>query len=230
MSDSLSDLQRRLDEVRLLTGQDPERVGRAPNRSLSNALSRSCLVLLSAHLEGYLEDVAVEAIDYLTSEAVAVERLPLLFRALHAEEHLRDLEPMKDRNARAPRIERLFAEESALWGVGMSLAPGMVRAVTVCAEMDNPGSKEIKRFLQLIGVDDIDDYLSVSGAPGLLGQVNGLVAKRNAIAHGELSALATYGDVDNYVTLVDDLARHVDRAIAFAVQSTCQTAITPWAI
>lgn len=230
MSDALKALQTRLDEVRLLGAQDPARSGDLSQTRLSNAVTRSCFVLLSAHFEGFLEDLAVEAIDQLVRESVDVDHLPLLLRALHAEEHLRSLMPIIDRNARAPRIGMLFEKESSLWIAGTALVATMVRPDTVCNEMDNPGSKEVKRFLQLLGVDDVDQVLEASGAKGLLGRINGLVGKRNAVAHGELFAPGTYADVDDYTSLVGTLSKEIDRAVALAVQDMCSMPTAPWAI
>ena len=77
-----------------------------------------------------------------------------MFRALHAEEHLRVIEPIKDRKARAPRIEQMFKGESELWLAGKPLQATMVGArILVCGEMTNPGSAGIRQFLELLGVD-----------------------------------------------------------------------------
>src|SRR5262245_26440103 len=93
----------------------------------SNALTRACILLLSAHLEGYLEDLVTEALDLLVHHATIVEDLPLLLRAIHVEEHLRGIEVLQDRNARATRIESMLATETTLWTTGNKLQSGMLR-------------------------------------------------------------------------------------------------------
>ncbi|NTV40024.1 MAG: hypothetical protein HGA51_08755 [Demequinaceae bacterium] len=227
-SASLADLEGRLDEVRCLTALDPKRgESLTEHPRLSAAVNRASLVLLSAHLEGYLEDIAVEAIDALVEGGAALSRLPLLFRAIHAEEHLRPLEQIKDRNARAPRIRDLFALESSLWVTGNTLTATMVRAKTVCKAMDNPGSNEVRQFLEIFGVD-IRQHLRDTGNAATLGRIDGLVGKRNAIAHGEPDASATFGDVDSYVRAVGDLATEIDAAVAAAVRDVCESTVLPW--
>ena len=196
-SSAFSDLTGRLHEVRLLCQLDPLRSGDLDQLNTTNAINRACIILLSAHLEGFLEDLVVEAIDALVDGTAKVEQLPLVFRALHAEEHLRVIEPIKDRKARAPRIEQMFKGESELWLAGKPLQATMVRAKMVCGEMTNPGSREIRQFLELLGVD-IELCLAITGKDELLNQINGLVGRRNAIAHGEVNASATSTDVDNY--------------------------------
>ncbi len=226
-SAALKDLAGRLAEVQLLARLDPARRGDTSQAPLSNAVTRASLVLLSAHLEGFLEDVVTEALDALVANAPVVDELPLLLRAIHVEEHLRGIEPIKDRNARAPRIAALFVEEGELWRAGGALKPGMVRHRTVCSEMDNPGSRQVRQFLELLGVD-IAAHLGDEGSDALLGQIDGLVGRRNAIAHGEATSKATFTDVDVYLQTVEELARHVDEAIAQSIRRVCRLKTLPW--
>jgi len=190
-------------------------------------VNRACLVLLSAHLEGFLEDLVVEALDALVQNGARVERLPLLLRAIHAEEHLRAIEPMKDRNARAPRIGKLFSAESPMWVTGTIVQRQMVRQKTVCSEMENPGSREIRQFLALVGVD-IAHFLESRGAMFALSRIDGLVGRRNAIAHGEASTSATFKDVDGYLSNVEELSQHIDAAVADTVKGICLAMTLPW--
>lgn len=226
-SGALDDLDERLNEVRILTGTDPARTGDHSRPRLSGAISRASIVLLSAHLEGYLEDIAVEALDVLVDNEAPIEKLPLILRAIHAEDHLVEIEPMKDRNARAVRIERLFLGESSLWINGGTLKSTMLRHATVCKEMSNPGSREVKRFLELVGLD-LAVFLKNRGSDRLLGRIDGLVGKRNAIAHGEASVTTTFTDVDEYIALVDELAAEIDVGVAQSLQIICGSPTRPW--
>ncbi|WP_140873504.1 MAE_28990/MAE_18760 family HEPN-like nuclease [Myxococcus xanthus] len=235
-SQARKDLTGRLDEVQLLSSSDPVRKAQAiqptlnPSTSemkLSNAINRACLILLSAHVEGFLEDVVVEALDALVTHGANVDQLPLLLRALHAEDHLKNIEHLKDVNMRAPKIEKMFITEAALWGIGTPIQQQMIRAKMVCGEMNNPGSREMRRFLALLGVD-IENHLSRAGAANLTNQLNGLVGKRNAIAHGEVGASATFTDIDNYLSMISELCRHIDDAVAETIRKICKLSALPW--
>lgn len=227
MSVALADLSTRLDEVRLLSALDPSKTGDTTQPNRSNAVNRACILLLSAHLEGYLEDLVVESLDTIVQQGAAVDDLPLLLRALHVEEHLRKMDGLRDRNARAPRIRTMLAAEAGLWASGSTVQAGMLRPKMVCAEMSNPGSREIAQFLQFIGVD-IDAHLRAVGRMAVFDQVNGLVGRRNAIAHGEASASATYTDIDSYLGVVSELSRELDVAVAQRVQTVCALPTLPW--
>ncbi|WP_169775343.1 MAE_28990/MAE_18760 family HEPN-like nuclease [Streptomonospora alba] len=226
-STAWADLANRLAEIRLLSDLDPMRSGETSQPAVSNSINRSCIVLLSAHLEGFLEDIAAEAVDFLVANKACVDDLPIILRALHVEDHLRAIESIKDKNARAPKIKDMFASESFLWRPGATLEATMVRAKTVCSQMDNPGSREICQFLALLDVDILQHLEKIDRRP-LLDRVNGLVARRNAIAHGEASASATHIDVDDYVALVQDLAREINTAVGQSVMRICKLTISPW--
>lgn len=226
-SSAFGDLRARLEEVRTLSALDPARSGDVSRPTVSNALTRAAIVLLTAHVEGYLEDLVTEALDQLVAKAVPVERLPLLLRALHAEHHLKQLEPMSDRKARAPRIEKMFAAEAAMWTTGELAQAHMVKAKLVCAEMSNPGSREIAAFLELINVR-IEDHLARVGSNASLSQIDGLVHRRNQIAHGEANSTSAFGDVDTYLGIVGTLANYIDNAVAQAVQEICRLSAAPW--
>lgn len=228
-SSALADLSVRLNEVRLLAQMDPGRIpNKVPQSPLaSNAVNRGCIVLLCAHLEGFLEDLVIEALDTMAQLHTPVAQLPLALRALHVEEHLKAIELMRDRNARAPRIEQMFQREARLWASGSRLTTSMLRPRMVCAEMSNPGSSEVRQFLRILDVD-IDQYLRDIGSLDLLGRINGLVSTRNAIAHGDLAANATHGDVDGYIDLVERLASAIEAATAATVQRICDLPELPW--
>jgi hypothetical protein len=226
-STALADLEVRLNEVRLLAQMDPRRREVNSKAPVSNAVNRACLVLLCAHLEGFLEDLVVEALDTMAQLRTPVAQLPMALRALHVEEHLRRIEPLKDRNARAPHIERMFQIEASLWERGACLTVSMLRPKTVCAEMSNPGSKQVRRFLSILDVD-ISQFLRDEGATDLLGRIDGLVSRRNAIAHGDLSTNATFIDVDLYIELVRRIADAAEAATASTVQRICGLNQLPW--
>lgn len=226
-SAAFTDLQARLDEVKLLSSADPLRSDPKADLQLSNAICKSCIVLLSAHLEGYIEDLATLALDEMAKHALAVEKVPLVLRALHAERHLAALEPVRDRNARAPRIEQLFATESALWATGTTLSNSMLDARLVCAEMSNPGSTEISQFFRLFGID-VKAAMSQRGEIDLLGRINGLIARRNEIAHGEIKASATSKDVDTYLNLTEELSTALDAVMSEGLQAACSLPTLPW--
>ena len=221
-------MEDRLEEVRILSRSDPiKRDVQSSELTLSRAVNRACVLLLSAHLEGYVEDVTVEALDCLLSLTACVDNLPLLLRSVHAEDHLLALEQVRDRNVRASQIRDLIASEMDLWSKGNRLRVGMLRSRAVCKQMNNPGSREIRKFLELLGID-IRGWLVQTQEQDLLGRTDSLVARRNAIAHGEVSASVTHLDVESFLQTIEALAQAIDAAMADAVMHICQSTSRPW--
>ena len=114
-----------------------------------------------------------------------------------------------------------------MWVPGAALTATMVRPKVVCREMGNPGSTEVKQFLALLGID-MAAFMDQVGAVADLDSVNGLVARRNQIAHGDVGSTASYADVDGYLQNVESLAAHADQAVARAIQSICHLSALPW--
>ena len=79
----------------------------------------------------------------------------------------------------------------------------------------------------ILGVD-IFNHLDSLGKQHLLGQIDGLVGRRNAIAHGEVLVTCAYTDVDHSLVVVQDFAREADAGAARSVQSTCALHTLPW--
>jgi hypothetical protein len=227
-SHSRVDLEARLREVELLLDliQDNDDPDETSGQS-DNALRRACVVLLSAHLEGYLEDLVAEVLDALVASEVCVDDLPLQLRAVHVEEHLREIAPIRDMNKRAPRIEKMLTEESPLWVSGALLEASMIRSKMICKHMDNPGSTEIRQFFRLVGLE-IKDVLAELGELEGLYRVDGLVGIRNGVAHGEVGTPMTTGDVSAYVSVVRHLTDLVDQAASKHVQDVCSLPSLPW--
>jgi len=227
---AVTDLEARLSEVRSLAQLDPARAGFALSRAqitVSNAINRSCVVLLSAHLEGFLESVVVDAVDAWVSHQTKIGRLPLHLRAAHVDGEVKQMASVTDPEKRLDRLERLFRDHAHWWLDNQPLANNQVDLAIVLGKMSNPNARAIRAFLLLIGVQ-IDDYLSDSGASGLMARATALVDLRNQIAHGGQDATTTFVDLDAYLMDIETLCAEISRAAAIAVQQTCELATLPW--
>jgi hypothetical protein len=202
----------------------------AADRDLVNAVNRAVVVLLTAHVEGFVEDLAAEAIDHLHREGPPIQNVPQLLRALHCDVDVLEIARLSDRKARAGRLGKLFADRMALWQVGGTLQPGMLSTELLRSQMSNPGSREVARFAELLGVADLWESVEDPEHVSIRGVLNEMVGKRNAIAHGDTAAKSTSTDVDRYVTAIEYFARELDRLVAQAVARVCEASALPWAV
>lgn len=232
-AEALVEFSDRLREISLLSALDPAR-GLAPGARLtreeqltSNALNRSSIVLLSAHLEGFLESLAAGVLDALVANAAEVHRLPLSLRAIHVDGPLKQVVEIADPNKRYPRIQALFASHSAIWDDSKVLEQSMINVGAIVDRMSNPQEKAIVAFLSYVGVD-IRDHLNQVGKLPLLQRATSLVDLRNQIAHGGQVSSTTYSDLDDYLRDVSELCVEMGAAAAASVQAICKLNQLPW--
>lgn len=214
----------RLAEVRELVGLRPpdQHLAAAAPRS---AVNRAAVVLLCAHLEGFLEDLVGELIDQLNSSAPGIENVPLRLRAAHVTGEIDAIAAMTDAASRAERIGRLFRDHSDLWLAETLISQLRVEKVT--AGMSNPGAPEISRLFLSVGLEDALDEVALTDGSDPAKRVNEFVGVRNSIAHGE-GTKVTDDQVDRYLDAVECLGRGLDSAVARHVQSITGSATLPW--
>ena len=214
----------RLAEVRELVGLRPEEQtsGTAGQRA---AVNRAAVVLLCAHLEGFLEELIGELVDHLNSSTPRTENVPLLLRAAHVTSDIDAIAAMTDAGARAERIESLFQDHRDLWLAGTLIFQLRVEKLT--AGMSNPGAREISRLFLLAGVEDVFSEVTLTDGSDPNKRINELVRVRNSIAHGE-DTKVTDDQVDRYLDAVECLGRCLDSVIARHLQTITESATLPW--
>jgi hypothetical protein len=220
----LSLLTVRLAEVRELvnlrpTDQPPAAAGSR------GAVNRAAVVLLCAHLEGFLEDLVGELIDQLNASAPRVADVPLRLRAAHVTGEIDAIAAMTDAASRAERIERLFRDHGDLWLADTLIFQLRVEKIT--ADMSNPGASDVNRLFLSVGIENALDEVTLSDGGDPVKRVTEFVGVRNSIAHGE-DTKVTDDQVERYVDAVECLGRDLDSAVARHVQSITGSPTLPW--
>jgi RiboL-PSP-HEPN len=215
----------RLEEVRALVALRPG--GRSRIESAQGfAVNRAAVVLLCAHLEGFIEDLVGDCVDSLNSRRPDPARLPVVLKAAHVMSEVSVISLMTDVEKRAWRIERMFADSRHLWEAA-ELAY-QLRVEVVTGEMSNPGAPEIARVLALLGMEDVFVGVTLPDEADIEKRVNELVGVRNSIAHGGADTKVTDDQVNRYVEAVEYLGRALDSSAASTVQHICESRELPW--
>lgn len=220
----LSLLTVRLAEVRELVNLRPadQHLATAGPRG---AVNRAAVVLLCAHLEGFLEELVGELVDQLNSSAPWIENIPLRMRAAHVTGEIDAIAEMTDAANRAERIERLFRDHGDLWLAETLISQLRVEKIT--SGMSNPGASEISRLFVSIGLEHALDEVVLTDGSDPAKRVNEFVGVRNSIAHGE-DTKVTDDQVERYLDAVECLGRDLDSAVARHVQSITGSPTLPW--
>jgi hypothetical protein len=218
----------RLGEIRALLSLRPKRqLLRRQRNNIADAVNRACVVVLVAHLEGFVEDLVGDVIDELDKLGPATVDVPTILLAAHVIGEVELIAEMTDRERRARKIEELFRTHSGMW-LDTRLARGRLRATPIAADLSNPGGKEIARVLGLLGMRDVFASMVLPDGADPEKRMNELVGIRNSIAHGGGGPAIGDDQTDEYVRSVEAVGEGLERAAASHVQTICRSPSLPW--
>jgi hypothetical protein len=176
------------------------------------ALNRAGVVLLSAHLEGFIENLVEECIELLHTHKVAMGKIPERLRAAQVETTVMKPIPQKDNVAANNRSQELGPILAILWNATTEATDVNLKAKPIISQMNNPGTRDINHLFWYFGIDHVMGTISwqKAGNDGVLAAINELVGRRNAIAHGDPGLKIWKSDVERYRSYVKGVAKALD--------------------
>lgn len=198
------------------------------SNQLANALYRGSVVLISSHLERYVEALVVEAIDAINAARPHVNSIPPLLRLAQIRQPLRLAHETDNIEKKMSTLRALMSDYSWFWDETQTC--DRLRSDALINDFDNPLPNRIRILFSPFGNSDV-----VGPAIGLdrsdnrrliEGKVRELVEKRNAIAHTGMTADLTREDVITYLTCSRRLARGIDVIVGKQIQII--TGDWPW--
>ncbi|MFN8490443.1 MAG: MAE_28990/MAE_18760 family HEPN-like nuclease [Caldilineaceae bacterium] len=188
---------------------------------LANALYRGSVVLMSSHLERYVEALVVEAIDAINLNKPNVNTIPPSLRMAQIRQPLRHAHEIEDIVAKTNMLRSLVTDYAWFWD--SSHPCDKLRGDDLINEFDNPLPKRIRLLFAPFGNSDVVGpaiSLDKSDARPLIEiKVRELVEKRNAIAHTGMTADLTREDVITYLSCSRRLVRGIDRIFGKQIQA-----------
>ncbi|MFO6429289.1 MAE_28990/MAE_18760 family HEPN-like nuclease [Erythrobacter sp. W302b] len=179
----------------------------------TNALIRAATVLLSSHIQGYVEDLA----ELLLERAIACGKngdiMPDTFRYQYLKGEIKALRQSDDPDKLVRAARRLNAKSDIL-DITKPL-PSIEEDASYKDGFGNPTSTEIKKFLSRFGVKDLDISLKIylKTQTYIAGNaVDQIIDRRTKIAHGDPSATLTPKDFLDYLNLVRKYCAAIDRS------------------
>ena len=227
-SQSLVSLEDGLAEVRDLQQANPSPSKGFPSDvSVSRAIGRASVVILSSHLEGYIYSLNVEAASAVNAVPPTADRLPDPLRLLHSRDPLDVIfETSWEGAQRAQNLSRFMTTDGWLWSSNVS---GQLDPDRLVTWMKSPAPKALARYFGYWGIPDI--FGQITRAKHTRDQLwvglKDLVEKRNAIAHGDLATAATTAEVRSYIRVVERFAKRADGVLARQLARLCGTP-RPW--
>lgn len=220
-------LDTRLGEVQHLVALRPSGRWNRTDAERAAAINRATVLLICAHLEGFVEGIIVDLFDHFNSERPPADQLPSLLRASQVDPQLVSVVGLKERVRRAQSIDKLFAQSHSLW-LGYPLPKNALRADLVTNLMGNPKPTKIAEVLHLVGMHDVFAAVELPDGADIEVRLEELVDIRNSIAHGE-DVQVTDDQVGRYVTAVEYFARALDVGAGEHARQVCRSPERPWA-
>ena len=213
-------------EVRNLQSANPILPGQLPNKPLVvRAVNRASVVLLSSYLERYLRSLNEEAAGIINNSEINGPDLPPLMRLQHSQMPVDQIAVMQWNN-RESKLADFLDTDGWLWKLKEQ---GILDHTRLLRWMRSPAPDRIMRLFSLWGVSDI--FSLITRRPHtrqrMWLRLGELVEKRNAIAHGDLTAEATGNDISSYISVVRRFCHRADRVLARRLAIMCNQE-RPW--
>ena len=183
--------------------------------SVSSVLCRSSIVLLSSHIEGYIEDLAVLILSKMVEKRIRKTELPKQFLYYLSKDLLDDISDTRDPERIAEKLKELFSRDYYIWD-DSDFFNNDLRTDLFVHGFSNPGYMKIKRFFARFGYkkysSDLGKFLKANYL-SCTNMVNNVVDQRNKIAHGDVTTTSTPKDLADMLDLIHLFCRSTDIVI-----------------
>jgi hypothetical protein len=210
-----SGLITRLNEIEtlLILAKKSGKTATPTSISQVNSLCRSGVVLLSSHIEGYIEDLSEIALDQIFQRKIPKSRIGVAFRYYLSYDAISDIRKATEPEQITNRIENLLLQYQHVWDLNNPQFSNALSSKVFSHDFSNPSHIKIRKFFNRFGYEqfqrDMQRYLAANFAP-CSNMIDQVVIQRNKIAHGDSLTIGTPSDLENMVRLVKVYCRAVD--------------------
>ncbi|MEU9233355.1 MAE_28990/MAE_18760 family HEPN-like nuclease [Streptomyces subrutilus] len=236
--DSLSEFIDSLREVEILLSIAPAPLGaggvavQAHDRELANAVTRSSIVMLVAHFEGFVKAALTELIDEICEAKPPTRRIPEGLLELHTRGRIEEIFGTEGPE-RIHKTRKLFSAYASLWDADHSINPQVLSAKTLTRQFTNAKPEILESVFNILDVNDVIAQIDVHvnreiAARGdeatrvkVDAKLTEIVNRRNKIAHGDRTEKPTPIEVQNYITFLKDVANCLSGVIQSRILHCC---------
>lgn len=209
----------RLEEVKTLltlAKQVSRKLPLPQNVSRVNALCRSGVVLLSSHIEGYIEELGTVALERIVQKQLPKTNLGAGFRYYLSRDLIIDIQSKTDPAGIAEVIDKLNQRDQHIWGT-QSHFDGALTPDIFLNDFANPTHERIRKFFNRFGYDNFQRDMQrelKANFSSCSNMINQIVDQRNKIAHGDSLTSGTPLDLSQMIHLSKTYCRTVDCVVA----------------
>jgi hypothetical protein len=181
----------------------------------ANALVRSATVLLSSHIQGYIEDLMDVVMEHMINDGVSASLVPESLRYYATKSAIREMRDSNDPSKIIQKI-RTYAQDYGDVLLLTGPAPASLASLDYKGGFGNPTVDEIRKFLSRFGLTDFHGQMAQklkNEWPIIENAINQIVDRRNKIAHGDVLATLTVNELSQYTKIVRKFASNTDRTV-----------------
>ena len=201
-----------VDTLYNLANEHIRSVGPLKSTGVVRALCRSGVVLLSSHIEGYVETLAEVILRRIVENTTPKQILASRFMYYFSKDVIDELRETKDPDKVSSKIEVLFRRDGDIWCSKRNFEEDLPVERFVSG-FSTPRFDQIRVFVARFGyIDysrDLGTYLRANFRP-CTNMVDNVVDQRNKIAHGDIVTTATPSDLAAMLKLVRMFCRSTD--------------------
>ena len=217
-TEAYSGIVSRLPEVETLyklADEQTRRLGPLRSAPVARPLCRAAIVLLSSHIEGYVEDLAEVILRKIFEKMMPKSRLAPRFRYYFSKDILDEIRDTTDPDRISQKMARIFDRDSDIWCDSETFFQEL-SAERFVSGFSTPRFDQIQRFVRRFGYrnynHDLKVHLQANYSP-CVNMVNNVVDQRNKIAHGDIVATTTPNDLADMMSLVRIFCRSTDLVV-----------------
>ncbi|MCH8137200.1 MAG: hypothetical protein IIB77_14590 [Proteobacteria bacterium] len=185
------------------------------NLVLVHALCRGGVVLLCSHIEGYIEDLGILAIDRIASKKLPKHVLSEDFRYFLSRDLIAGIKDSTHPPTVASKVRAFFTRDAHIWDNSSDYSSPLP-ATAFVGNFSNPRPEQIRRFFSRFGYTQFERDLAhrlTHDFRACRNMVDQVVEQRNKIAHGDSITTGTPQDLADMLRLVKSYCRVTDQVV-----------------
>lgn len=206
---------REVEALNQLAKKHAVRISNSKDIETARALCRASIVLLSSHIEGYLEHLVGVILDRLSEGAMSKQKLASRFFYYFSKDLLDEISETKDPDKIAEKVKKLFHRDLEIWSTESTLSVPLP-VERFISDFSNPNFERIKKFVARFGYNNYETELArmlQANFQPCRNMIDNVIEQRNKIAHGDVNVESTPNDVSNMLNLVRLFCRTTDTIV-----------------
>ena len=183
--------------------------------AVRGALCRSAIVLLSSHIEGYIENLADLILCRIVEKRIRKSKLSPRFLYYLSKDLLDNICDTENPDSISEKVKEFFSRDNYIWSDSDFFSEDL-RIELFVSGFSNPKFKRIKLFFARFGYkeysQDLGEHLKSNFLP-CTNMVDNVVDQRNKIAHGDVTSTSTPKDLVDMLKLIHLFCHSTDVVI-----------------